>query len=101
LRKNACNRGASERYPWLLRAVIGFRATVLESRIKFKLGQNERDDVYRDIVTGLQRTGNPRLAEAMENLNHRCPDLLRATTFRSPKSFAIGTFHSAHSRATG
>jgi predicted FMN-binding regulatory protein PaiB len=69
-----------ERYPKLLRAVIGFRATVLESRIKFKLGQNERDDVYRDIVSGLQRTGNPRLAEAMEDFNHRCPDLLGATT---------------------
>ena len=62
-----------ERYPRLLRAVIGFRATVLETRVKFKLGQNERDDVYRDILAGLRLSGNSRLAEAMENFNHRCP----------------------------
>jgi transcriptional regulator len=69
-----------ERYPRLLRAVIGFRATVLETRIKFKLGQNERDDVYQDILAGLQRTENSRLAEAMEDFNHRCPHLLKAST---------------------
>lgn len=62
-----------ERYPRLLHGVIGFRATVIEARVKFKLGQNERDDVYQDIIGGLRRTGNSRLAEAMENVNQRRP----------------------------
>jgi transcriptional regulator len=65
-----------ERYRRLLRGVIGFRATVVETRVKFKLGQNERDDVYADIISGLLRTGNSALAHAMENINRRCPHLL-------------------------
>lgn len=66
-------RELGERYPRLLRAVIGFRAAVIETRVKFKLGQNERQDVYQDIIGGLRQTGNLRLAEAMENVNQRHP----------------------------
>lgn len=65
-----------ERYQRLLKGVVAFRATVLEARIKFKLGQNERDDVYEDIVTGLQASGNQDLAQAMETANGRCTHLL-------------------------
>jgi hypothetical protein len=59
-----------ERYPRLLRRVVGFRAKVVETGIKFNLG---RDDVYADIAAGLLRRGNPALADAMENINRRCP----------------------------
>jgi transcriptional regulator len=60
-----------DRYPRLLRGVIGFRAQVVAARVKFKLGQNERDDVYADIISGLQRRGNSPLAQAMESVNRR------------------------------
>lgn len=41
------------RYASLSRGVIGFRARVRNVRAKFKLGQDERDDVFRDIMAGL------------------------------------------------
>jgi predicted FMN-binding regulatory protein PaiB len=65
-----------ERHAILLRGVIGFRARVLETRVKFKMGQNERDDVYADIVTGLLDSGGAPLAHEMEALNGRCPHLV-------------------------
>jgi transcriptional regulator len=69
-----------DRYHRLLRGVIGFRAQVISTRVKFKLGQNERDDVYADIISGLQRTGNIPLAQATESVNRRCPHLLVSPT---------------------
>jgi transcriptional regulator len=62
-----------DRYTRLLRGVIGFRAEVVDIRIKFKLGQNERDDVYADIIAGLLRTGNVPLALAMRRHNPTRP----------------------------
>jgi predicted FMN-binding regulatory protein PaiB len=41
------------RYASRSRAIIGFSAKVREVRAKFKLGQDERDDVFRDIMAGL------------------------------------------------
>jgi predicted FMN-binding regulatory protein PaiB len=69
-----------DRYDRLLRGVIGFRARVVETRIKFKLGQNERDDVFADLVAGLQRTGNTPLAHAMARANGHRRHLLSPTT---------------------
>lgn len=46
------------RYASLASRVIGFRATVRNVRAKFKLGQDERDDVFRDIVVGLNHGQN-------------------------------------------
>jgi transcriptional regulator len=45
------------RYHSLAQRVIGFRAEVREIRTRFKLGQDERDDVFADITIGLARTG--------------------------------------------
>lgn len=45
------------RYASLSRGVIGFRARVRNVRVKFKLGQDERDDVFRDIMIGLDHGG--------------------------------------------
>jgi predicted FMN-binding regulatory protein PaiB len=57
------------RYRKLANRIIGFRAVVRSGRVKFKLGQDERDDVYRDIVTGLSSTGSEELAEWMRRCN--------------------------------
>ncbi len=43
-----------ERYASLSRGIIAFEARVLEARGVFKLGQDERDDVYVDILGGLE-----------------------------------------------
>lgn len=45
------------RYASLAQRVIGFRARVRDVRAKFKLGQDERDDVFGDIMTGLAEDG--------------------------------------------
>jgi predicted FMN-binding regulatory protein PaiB len=46
------------RYASLSRGVIGFRARVRSVRAKFKLGQDERDDVFADIMRGLTLGGS-------------------------------------------
>ena len=45
------------RYETLARRIAPFRATVLERRARFKLGQDEREDVYPDILEGLGAEG--------------------------------------------
>ena len=45
------------RYALLASRIVAFRALVLERRVRFKLGQDERDDVYADIVAGLGAEG--------------------------------------------
>jgi transcriptional regulator len=50
------------RYPELLRHIIAFRARVRAMRTTFKLGQDENDTTFKEIVTGL---GNSELAALM------------------------------------
>jgi predicted FMN-binding regulatory protein PaiB len=57
------------RYHRLVAGVIGFHAHIRERRTKFKLGQDERDSEYRDIVAALMRAGNEDLLAAMRNAN--------------------------------
>ena len=45
------------------RAIIAFRAPIVSIEAKFKLGQDERDEVYSDIVAGLG-SGRPRRVDA-------------------------------------
>jgi transcriptional regulator len=60
------------RYQSLSQRVIGFRANVRAIRAKFKLGQDERDDVFRDIVAGLgQAADQDALLEWMQRFNTR------------------------------
>ena len=54
-----------ERYAKLATAVIAFRARILDYTSKFKLGQNERGDVFEDIVAGFRNTGSGELANRM------------------------------------
>jgi predicted FMN-binding regulatory protein PaiB len=59
------------RYAQLLQRIIPFRATVLDIQAKFKLGQDERDDVYPEILRGLAAGGNEALIELMRDFNAR------------------------------
>lgn len=58
-----------ERYRSLARHVIGFDAPVLSRRAKFKLGQDERDAVFRDITIALRQNGAGDLLRWMKDLN--------------------------------
>ncbi len=58
-----------ERYHGLFRAVIGFRAHIVESNSKFKLGQNEKPDILRDVLKALKKNGKNQLTSWMENYN--------------------------------
>ena len=53
------------RYERLIRGIVAFRARIVSLEAKFKLGQNERDDVFLDICDGLERSGDFTLQELM------------------------------------
>ena len=57
------------RYALLLPRIIPFRATVLDIRAKFKLGQDERDDTFPEILHGLAQGGNAALLALMRDFN--------------------------------
>jgi transcriptional regulator len=60
------------RYERLGRGIIGFEARVLKVAAKFKLGQDERDDTFGEILTGLGDTGQDALAHWITRFNpHR------------------------------
>ena len=69
------SRDLGPRYDQLARAVVAFRARIVSTQAKFKLGQNERADVYADILAGLAATGNAGLAQAMRRAATRAPQL--------------------------
>jgi transcriptional regulator len=53
----------------LAQRVIAFRAEVVDCRQRYKLGQDERDDVFADILTGLSAAGDPALLDWMRRFN--------------------------------
>ncbi|WP_332769477.1 FMN-binding negative transcriptional regulator [Phenylobacterium sp.] len=57
------------RYRSLSRGVVGFEAAVLAMQARFKLGQDERDDVYPDILEGLAHEGRDDLIAWMRRSN--------------------------------
>ena len=57
------------RYEMLSRGIVGFEARVVQSTPRFKLGQDERDDVYADITAGLAAEGRDALLAWMERFN--------------------------------
>lgn len=60
------------RYELLAKRVIGFEAVIRERRVKFKLGQDERDDVFADIMSALVGGGDRELHDWMARSNsHR------------------------------
>jgi len=59
------------RYSLLANRIVAFRANIVQRRVKFKLGQDERDDVYADICAAMD-AGNPELSAWMRRANtHR------------------------------
>jgi transcriptional regulator len=66
---SAAEMGA--RYAMLANRIVAFRANIVQRRVKLKLGQDERDDVYADICTAMD-AGNPELSGWMRRTNiHR------------------------------
>ena len=62
------------RYDKLAQGVVGFRARILNVSSRFKLGQDERDDVFADILRGLELTGADDLAGWMRRFgDQRAP----------------------------
>ena len=57
------------RLQMLAQGVVAFEAEVLAAQPVFKLGQDERDDVYGDILAGLAATGADDLAAWMRAAN--------------------------------
>lgn len=64
---NAAEMG--ERYERLARGVVAFHARITNQAGVFKLGQDERDDVYPGILAGLEAEGRGDLAAAMRAAN--------------------------------
>jgi transcriptional regulator len=71
------SRDMGPRYEQLAKAVIAFRARIVATQAKFKLGQNERADVFEDILAGLERSGSFELLEAMRR---EAPPFVGATS---------------------
>ncbi|HSG91920.1 MAG TPA: hypothetical protein VLA56_22085, partial [Pseudomonadales bacterium] len=49
--------------------VVGFHAHIRDRRVKFKLGQDERDSEYGDIVAALGAGGDATLLAWMQQAN--------------------------------
>ena len=62
-------RELGARYDTLARRIIPFEAKVLEQRVRFKLGQDERDAIFSDITEALGRSGQDGLLAWMRELN--------------------------------
>jgi predicted FMN-binding regulatory protein PaiB len=60
-----------ERYASLSRRIVGFEARVVETRGRFKLGQDERADVFADIMAGLEGEGATDLLAWMRDFDQR------------------------------
>jgi transcriptional regulator len=71
----------------LAQHVIGFRAEVTQLQQRYKLGQDEREDVYPDIVTGLAAApGSAALLDWMQRFN---PTRGPAATAIDPQAAAM------------
>jgi transcriptional regulator len=58
------------RYERMKRAIIAFRAPIVGIEARFKLGQDERDEVFSDIISGLHGS---ELADWMRRFNANRP----------------------------
>lgn len=57
------------RYASLSRGIVGFDAKIVDAASRFKLGQDERDDVYADIHRALEAQGDDDLLAWMDAFN--------------------------------
>lgn len=72
------------RYDRLSQGVVGFHARIVQTASRFKLGQDERDDVFADILRGLQLTGRDDLADWMRRFADRPAAIAAAPTVPPP-----------------
>lgn len=73
-----------ERYLGLRKGIVGFHAHVRDVHATFKLGQDERDDVFDDILRGLWNTRQHELAAWMQRFdNGRGEDAIASITPRA------------------
>lgn len=56
-----------DRFDRLASRIVGFTAQVQEVEPRFKLGQDERDDVFADMCAGLDRSGDQELLRWMRD----------------------------------
>lgn len=62
----------AHRYEKLVPHIVSFDAHVRETKAVFKLGQDERPQIYRDMAAGLRAAGEAELVEWMQRYNeHR------------------------------
>ncbi len=61
------------RFERLASAIVGFDAQVIKIHGRFKLGQDEREDVYPDIVQGLKDEGAEAVLRWMARFNRMRP----------------------------
>jgi transcriptional regulator len=57
------------RYDRLISHVVAFRADVVRTQAKFKLGKNERSDVLKESLIGVEQDGLSALTGAMLRAN--------------------------------
>lgn len=57
------------RYGRLVSGIVAFRARIVERRVKFKLGQDERDAEYAETTRALAAAGDTELLEWMQRCN--------------------------------
>lgn len=63
-----------ERYESLARRIIPFSASILSQRVAFRLGQNEDEETFEDVLTGLRADGEEAIVAMMEEFRPRRVD---------------------------
>jgi len=74
------------RYLKLAGGIVGFRARILNVASRFKLGQDERDDVFTDILHGLELTNGQELADWMRRFSTRDAAVTNMATVPPPST---------------
>lgn len=62
-----------ERYALLARRIVAFHADILDRRAVFRLGQDEDETSFLEILSGLRLDGKGEFAELMESFRPRDP----------------------------
>ncbi len=60
-----------DRYEQLAKFIIPFRCEILDSRASFRLGQDEDEQTFADVIAGLVSEGNAEFAQLMQSFRPR------------------------------
>jgi acetyl esterase len=75
-----------ERYARLSTGIVGFHARIVSVASRFKMGQDERDDVFADIVRGLRVNQGDALADWMRRFADRPAGVATPPTVPAPSA---------------